>query len=121
MLAVPIQSGSPPKATGVGGIAPEVVEVFAPSAHIGDLRVGIEDGQCLVTHLLEARAGKLAGGGRVVLAYPVQGLVTTDVLEPEIWVQGAARRRHLSKCASDRSMVEGGPGAYLKHRAGAFS
>src|SRR5699024_2518593 len=69
------------------GVPPEVVQVVAGLAHAGDLRIGVQDREDLLTDAGEPVAGGQFGGAFAVAgAYPVQGGVALDVLEPAIGV-----------------------------------
>ena len=51
--------------------------------------VGVEHLQRLAAHLLEPFAAQFGDGRLVVGAHPVQGVVSADVLEPQILVATA--------------------------------
>src|SRR5699024_1376592 len=85
--AVGGHGGAPPDAALMVGVPPEVVQMVAGLAHAGDLRIGVQDREDLLTDAGEPVAGGQFGGAFAVAgAYPVQGGVALDVLEPAIGV-----------------------------------
>jgi hypothetical protein len=84
--AVAVQGGSAPQPPGVGGVAPEVVEVVAAAADVGDAGVGVEHLECLGAHALEVRIVETGDGGVVTRTNPRQGVLAVDVLQPQVRV-----------------------------------
>ena len=84
--AVLLQRGAPPQAARVGRVAPEVVQVLAAAADVGDAAVGVEHLEGFGAHLLEAVVAQFGQRRLVVGAHPVQGVVSGDILEPNVRV-----------------------------------
>jgi hypothetical protein len=84
--SVALERGALPQSTRVLGVAPVVVEILAPSPHVRDPGVGVEDLECLGAHLLETLAAEFVERRFVVLLHPLERIVAGDVLEPQIRV-----------------------------------
>ena len=102
--AVAVQRGASPQPAGVGGVTPEVVEVFAAAGHIGNAGIGVEHLECLGTHLFEQLPAELRQRRIVVGAHPIQRLVVGDFLEPQVRVLLGRLRCHATHCAGDGSV-----------------
>ena len=93
--AVAVQGGAAPESAGVGGVAPEVVEVLTAAAYVGNAAVGVEHFQGFGAHPLEQFAAQFGGGGVIAGPHPIQGALVVDVLQPQIRVLHHARH---SRC-----------------------
>ena len=84
---VALQGGPPQDPPDVVVVLPEVDDPVAPEAGIGDLLLGVVDGEDLVVELvvLRDRLQRL-GGALVLLPGPLQGPFSLHLLQPEIGV-----------------------------------
>ena len=96
LVAIARQGRAPPEPARVGRVSPEVIEVFAAAAHIGDSGVGVEYRQGVGAHLLEPLVAELVGGGLIALTHPGKGSVTVDLFQPQVRVVGHARHSRRS-------------------------
>ena len=92
VAAVAVQRGAPPQPARVGGIAPEVVQIVAATAHVGNPGVGVEYLERFGAHALELLAGELGQRRLVAGAHPVQRLLAEDVFQPQIGVDRLVTR-----------------------------
>ena len=84
---VVIQRCASPDSSNMYIVLPEVVEVIANDAALRNAGVGCQNRKRLVVELLvEIVVTKLVEGFRVLIAYPIQGLLVLDFFQPQIRV-----------------------------------